>query len=714
MKIRLSAALRVLGFVLGGLFALVAALALVIWIGFDAEGTTTMLTHHFKERYQRTLLLREAPQLRIWPRPSLLLRHASLSEKGSIDSFIEVDRIRLDLSALSLVLRQPSVTRLNFDGVHMNLRRLPSSEWNISGFWDEPLIEPSPLPWSLKPDRIIVHGLALQVVGAQEDKPIRMTVPSLEFSDLNSRGPGIVHFLGRFQAEGTDVTVQGQSRFVVGKRLEAGSLKDIRLNLKSTGGQVKDGVAELENASLNWSDSGKSGQFGPVSLKAHGILAGQTFQMALSSQELGWKNWQLLGNKVSVAATLEDTRGKTSLKLSLPQLQGVQNGFETRNFSVSWEARHGERGSEGTLSGRLGADILAEHYVLDTVQASVQMHHPVFRNGLLPVNAMGGFRWSRADGLQGNLQAVSGENEVQLQPDLRTLWPLAGQLNFRGKGVDVDALLASPLLRSDWHSLLMGWPAQTDLQGQIQLNRLRLGGVLLNDLTLPYAVRDIGVRIPVFSASVAGGRIRGEFESVVAQQQIQSSGEFSGIEVDRMFGDAGVSMPLSGKATGSFRLSTLVSPTADPLRQLEGAVRWSMPEARWQGVDLMRSLHALNRSILAREPAVHRPVQGEHTRLGRASSRFVFAGGMIQAENVQTHNEWLTLTGSGRIGLINDGLELNVHAALLPGVAKTAARDLVKLRSRPVKLLLKGSSLHPEVRYEPESGKEPAQRAVGG
>lgn len=712
MKIRLSAALRVLGFVLGGLFALVAALALVVWIGFDANGTTTMLTHHFKERYQRTLLLHEPPQLRMWPHPVLLLRHASLSEKGSIDTFVQADSIRLDLSALSLLLRHPKVTGLSFDGVHVTLQCLSSSAWNISSFWDKPLIEASPLPWRLKPQRIIVRDLTVQVVTAQEDKPFELSIPSLDLAGLNSGKPGTLDALARFSVAGTDTRLQARSHFLVEESLKAGSLADIRLELEGVDGLMKGGKAELTEAGLHWSDFGKSIGLGSIALKTHGVVAKQRFNLDVAAQDLDWKDGQPQGRGVSLTALLQGEQGSTRMHLSLPRLLAGHEGFATQNALLSWKVLYGSRASEGTLKGNLVADIFAERYFLNAFQASGSVHHPCLKDDTVPVNLTGSLGWSREDGLQGSLQAVSGKNQLQLQPELRTLWPLSGQLNIRGGVADIDALLVSPPGRSDWQSALMGWPGQTDLRGQIQMGRLKVDGVLLEDLTLPYSISERGFRAPVYSARLAQGSIHGVFESDAESREIRSSGEFRDIDTDQLHGDSGLEMLFHGKASGSFRLSTVLAPDARPLQKLEGAVRWSMPEARLQGIDLMHSLHAMQHSVLAQQEAVRIPVAGENTRLGRVSSRFVFADGMIQAENVQTRNEWLALAGTGRVGLLDSGIELELRAALLPGMARTAARDLTKLKLHPLKLQLMGTRLHPTVRYIPESVKKPAQRAV--
>jgi AsmA protein len=152
---------------------------------------------------------------------------------------------------------------------------------------------------------------------------------------------------------------------------------------------------------------------------------------------------------------------------------------------------------------------------------------------------------------------------------------------------------------------------------------------------------------------------------------------------------------------GTYKLATMLRADKSPLAELNGAVRWNLANSAIRGVDLVRSLREFRPAITAGKQSARTPVDAETTELGAASSRFLLAGGKVQADSIQSRNSWLALNGAGSADLLSDELDFTLQASLLPGMNAMAAKDLADLRSKPITLRLKGPLMRPDVRYEP-------------
>lgn len=703
MKIRLAAALRVLGFVLGGVFAVVAALALMVWISFDADSTTNMLVHHFKERYQRVLSMEAPPQLRMWPRPVLVLHGVSLSEKGGDESFARAGQVRLTLSPLGLVLRHPEVTRVRFDDLELTLRRTRTTAWNTASFFDEPVIEASPLPWQLKPDQIIVHGGILHLDDAREDIRADWKDVTLTTSDLVSKGPGHLAMQGQWQAAAGEVDMHFalDTRFVLGEHFEAGSLESVRLILEGNDRKLKGTSARLESANLNWSDAGTTGQIGQTFIKLQGAWGRQNVDVIASARQLGWKDWQLEGNQIENETILREVGGQTRLKLALPTLTGKSGGFNADEVTASWQAQYSDRGSEGKLVAKLGADVRSGVYALDAIRLEAKLKHPHLQEAGVPLTVEGKASLSVAGNSDAHLQAAFGRDKVQINAVLAQTWPPQGQLDVDAERMNLDALLARSSSTTSFLPELLAALNDVSLKGRMHFGEIRKSGVQIENLVLPFDIRDAVVDAKGISLNVYGGQVSGDLNAHIGSGNVEATGEFRDVSLDRLVHDAAVPVLLTGRAGGSYHLATRVAQDVDPLAALSGALRWSVSGAGLRGVDLVRSLHAFRPAIEAGKQSARTPADNEVTELGIASSRFVFADGMIQAESLQTRNSWLALSGSGSVSLLHDELDFNLQASLQPGILTSVAKDLAPLRAHPLGLRLKGGRLHPDIRYEP-------------
>lgn len=701
MKIRLTVALRVLGFVLGGMATVLAALTLLVWIGFDADRTTAELTRHFKTRYQRTLVLGGEPQLHIWPHPALTLRDVSLSEAGRAGDFAKVGQVRVDLATMPLLFRQFEVRGISASGVDLAVRRSRTGEWNFADFLAAPPANAPWLSWQVNPRELHVRDVRVRYEDAA-GRQIDWQKVAFNVVGLNAGSPASLDWQGQWgeAATHTEFRFAGSARFEADEHLVRGSLHDLDLALEGSGGGLTGATAKVGSAALEWSDQGAAGRFERLDIKVQGAAGQRAMSAVASAQSLGWQGMQLRGTQIEVQETLRAGGSQTRFRTSAPELAEMPNGFSVADLGVSLEYRDGsDKAVNGKFAARLEADVRGGGYALSGIKAAMTARHPRLHAPQVQIGLSGRAGW-KADGTADcALDWLLGKDHVQLSAQLKKLWPANGRVDVSARTLDLDALLASASDKPSGREALA--LESLAVNGRVAIGSLHAGGVQIANLQLPYRVEEGDLDAEGVSADLYGGKITGSVSVESDTGKAVASGDFHDIAFDRLVRDASLKIPLGGRASGSYRLSADLKGDADPLASLAGAVRWTMADASLRGVDLVRSLHALRPAIEAGKQSARTPGEAESTDLGVASSRFVFADGMMRTDGFQTHNGWLTLSGAGSASLVRDEMDFNLIASLLPGIGSSPAKDLAGLRGKPLHLRLKGVRLHPDVRFEP-------------
>ncbi|MBS1208258.1 MAG: hypothetical protein H6R19_656 [Proteobacteria bacterium] len=706
MKIRLAVVLRVLGFLLGGLVAVVAALALLVWVSFDAEQTATTLTQHFKDRYQRTLVLGADPQLRIWPRPALLLRQASLTEAGRPETFASAELVRLDLAPLPLLLRHPEVKRIRITGLDAHLSRTRSGEWNLANLLAAPAADAPELPWPVHPDSIQLLESTLHIDDARNELKFEWRDFSVKAADLNQNTPGELDWQGQWvdPAHDSDFHFKGRTHYTLGDRLEAGSLDNLNLQLEGNSSGLQGASAQIVGTRLNWADSGAKGLVDSLSIKLQGASGPQAVSLQASIPRLGWQSSRLQGEKLDAQLTLRAVGAQTDLKLALPQLLETPNGFSSPLLNFSWQHQNGtERGSQGKLTGTLEADVQNSTLRLGKIQGDIAVQHPRLHTPTARMALSGQLQWRANGGTDALLDGYLGEDKLHLQAQLQQLWPLNGRFELGANHLDVDRLLAETRPGAKQPPLGLPDLGKHTLTGKLKLGDLRIAGLHVTSLQTPLTVDKGKLSATGFVAMLYGGQLGGDFSAESSSGRISLQGDGKDLAFERLALEGGLPIPLSGRLSGSYKFSTQLAAGQSPLAALNGAVRWTLANSAIRGVDLVRSLREFRPAIEAGKQSARTPTEAETTELGTTSSRFVFADGKLQAENFQSRNSWLSLNGSGSASLLQDELDFHLSASLLPGITSMSAKDLVSLRGKPLTLRLKGPRLRPDVRYEPGS-----------
>lgn len=697
MKIRLVSAVQIAGFLLGGLVAVAGALALYVWVSFDADEAADVLSRYFQDNYRRALILGAPPELQVWPRPALLLHELSLAEPERNESFASIGELRIELAALPLIRRRFELQGLRIDDLTLNLRQHPTGEWNATDLL-EPASAGLPADWTLKLDRLTLRDarVSIREIGRSEAAQISELELVAELPGVGTDGRA--HWRGHLQdkASATELDFQGHTGLRLNDALRAAHLQALELEASGDGHGLRGATLQLKAGGLDWSALGERGELGGLEFRLRGARGTQSVDLGVSLPRLGWEKRALTGSKLSASLDLRTVDSHSELKLVAPELQAAApNGSRGRDIRFEWRHQAGE-GRSLTLQAGFEArlDLLADSFEASGLRGELLLTHPRLHEGKTRLALAGGFGW-KDERLNLDTLASSDADQLRISAQLKKLIPLEGSFRLDSAGLDLDRFFASP---ADAQAGL-GWPLPEDatLDGQLELARLKFGGLPIERLRGPLRVHDKALDSPALSATIHGGELLASLAFNRSNYQLATEGSFRALPVGRIALDTGLPVPLAGDAEGSFRLGMTLKPGQAVAPTLDGALRWSLAGASLRGIDLAAGLRELEPAISSGHMSARSPRGDEATELGSATSRFVFASGLLRTEQIQSTSKWLKLGGSGQADLRQGEIDFRLLAAVQPG----AAKELAALGKKPLPLRIKGAAMHPDLRFEP-------------
>lgn len=705
MHLRIATAMRVLGFVLGGFFALSATIVLFVWASFDASRAGAGLTQYFHDQYQRTLHLGEEPILRMRPFPVLELRKVSLSEVGKSAPFATAERVRIKLQLIPLLLHQTVMQSIALQKLELNLVHTQDQGWNLADLLagGEGLQE---MPWLVQLDKLDVDEAQVNLEDKATNTKLSLTQLGLHTGSLRNAIPGNLQLHGVARAAGDEeVKVKVEAHYTLKEQLAAGQLDHLHIQLDGDTLGLKGASCNLDSNTLVWQMGGNKLDLAGASLRLRGALGEQALEFSGDLASLARDGAGLDGKDWKTNLVVRKLDRETRLHADIPALSKTQDGFQAAVFHTSVEQRSGKQGLNFKADGPMNVDFTHGVLTLPTTQGMLDLESTLLRGGKASLPLKGKVVWHRATDKQASstelaLSVFSGKDSLDLNGSLQQFWPLRGQMDASTAHLDLDRLL-TPSGLQDGLANALPTLGDASLTGRLNLAQLRAKGFRLNTLKASLSLDQGKLALSGLQADLYSGKLSGDILEELGSGHFDFKGEFEQIALWPLARDLGRRLPLAGEFSGSHSLSGSFKAGQPMVASLQGAIRWKIQNGSVQGLDMARSLREFHPSIRAGKATARSSSVSENMLITTANSRFVLDNGKLVADSIVASNDWLSLSGSGTADLNSDEIDFSLKTDILPKVAATPARDLIDLRGKPIPIRLKGKSVGPDVRYEP-------------
>ncbi|MBK8909217.1 MAG: AsmA family protein [Rhodospirillales bacterium] len=415
-------AVKITAFVLGGLVALLAAVAAFILATFDANKWKGEIAQLVKEKKERSLKIEGDLSLSLFPAIGVSgKRRCRAQERTGVR---RGDNARISLQLLPLLSKQVVVDTVTLDGVKARVVRFKDGRLNIDDLLSKDEKEPparfdiagvkfanGELAWRDEKagQDLILSSLNLEtgrLANAASDKfdlsaTLVGTQPNLAVA-LKAAGE-YRYDLDRIRRRESDVRLTG----------DLADMKSLDITLAAAAMQLA-GANEIVVEQLL--------------LTAKGKAAGDAFEARLDAPRLALTAEKASGATVNASIKLAGAQRAIDAKIALSGVEGKSQSLQAGKFVLDLDARQGETTVKGSLASTLSANLENQTVELPAFTGELNLANPQMPMKSVRLPLTGGVR-ADIDGQTAALHAntLFDESKIAAKLNLTRLAPAGAQ-----------------------------------------------------------------------------------------------------------------------------------------------------------------------------------------------------------------------------------------------------------------------------------------------
>jgi AsmA protein len=645
--------LKLVGLVVGAVVALVAVALVAVVLFFDPNDYRPQIVQAVADATGRELTLEGELELAVFPRISIALGPASISNAPGFGEqpFARIEAARLQLELLPLLRREVQVGRAELRGLELNLARNAAGVDN----WQDLAGDTAEAPTASEP--------------AGDDV-----------------GPAIALDVGELAITGADVSwndaAAGTSWTLTDFNLAAsgfgpGAAFPLSMDFDLAGEGVALAVELSTQATLDITDN----QYRLEDLVV--AIAGEGENWPGEAGEIGLESELLDANLATEALTLEglvvDALGLT-----------ISGNLSGQNLV-----------SNLSLTGDIAIASFDPRAILEQLEVEVDTADP---NVLGSAEVRGRFVHNARESALENLALTLDDTQMTGRAGL------AGEalrFDIAIDSIDIDRYLP-PAAAEEGQAEAEGSLDEVDLplevlrtlqaQGQLAMGQAKFLGLSLSNARFALTAGNGQLRLTP-EAALYGGSLAGTIAIAVQGEdtaRITLNQALEGVDMLALGRDFLGSEMVSGTGTLRLDLVGIGANLGDVERGLDGDVEFAITDGAWQGMDLWYELRRA-RAVLDREAAPERTGARE-TAFSSVSATGVIEDAVLINRDLTAELPFMRVTGSGSANLITDEMDFELTAAFIDSPALQAEPSMADLAGTSLPFTVTGTVSEPSVR----------------
>jgi AsmA protein len=240
-------------------------------------------------------------------------------------------------------------------------------------------------------------------------------------------------------------------------------------------------------------------------------------------------------------------------------------------------------------------------------------------------------------------------------------------------------------------------------RGQLTVGEAIFAGMTFSKLRLGVNARDGKVRFHPSEASMYGGQYRGDISIDATGQvaRVSLDEHVSGIDFAPLFKDFFETDRVSGKGNLNLKLTGSGKTTDDIMKTLDGVLDFKVADGALEGTDLWYEIRRA-RAVLRQQPVPERtgPARTPFTALTGTGT---MKNGVLTNNDLNVAMQYLKVTGQGTVDIPNDALDYRLMATVLKIPREEAdAEQMQELVDAQIPIKVTGALTDPKVRPDLE------------
>ena len=686
-------AVKITAFVLGGLVALLAAVAAFILATFDANKWKGEIAQLVKEKKERSLKIEGDLSLSLFPAIGVRLGKATLSEHKSEQVFAAVDNARISLQLLPLLSKQVVVDTVALDGVKARVVRFKDGRLNIDDLLAKDDKEP-PARFDIAGVKFVNGELAWRDEKAGQD---------LILSSLNLETGRLANAASdKFDLSATLVSTKphlalalkaaGEYRYDLDRKSYGGAKLDVRLTgdlaeMKSL--DMKGTAAALQLTGAN------EIVLDQLQLTAEGKAAGDAFEARLDAPTLALTAEKASGATVNASVKLSGAQRAVDAKIALSGVEGKSQSLQVGELTLDLDARQGETTVKGRLASTLSANLEKQTVELPVFNGELNVANPQMPMKSVRLPLSGGMR-ADIDGQTAALHANTqlDESKIAAKLNLTRFSPLALGFDLDIDQLNVDKYLPPKSAETGEKkaetpldfSALKGLNAS----GIVKIGQLQVSNVKAANVRLEIKAADGKLDVAPHSASLYDGSLTGALSVNANNNRIALKQSLANVSINPLMKDALDKDVLEGRGNVALDVTSGGTTVAAMKKGLNGTASVNLKDGAIKGINLAKTFRESKALFSGRKDAVQEAKQTEKTDFSELSASFRIAGGVARNDDLSMKSPFIRLGGAGDIDIGEDRVEYLAKASVVNTSGGQGGRELDHLKGLTVPVRVSG------------------------
>lgn len=684
---------KIIAFVLGGLVALLAAVALFILATFDANKWKGEIAQLVQEKKSRSLKIEGDLSLSLFPAIGVRLGRATLSEHKSDQVFAAVDSARISLQLLPLLSKQVVVDTVALDGVKARVVRYKDGRLNIDDLLSKDEKEP--------PTRFDIAGVKFangEVAWRDEKSGQELSLSGLNLTtgrlanaasdkfDLSAKLAGTKPHLA------AELKAKGEYRYDLDQKSYGGAKLDVRLTGDVAG--MKALELALVAASLQLTGANEIA-VEQLLLTAKGREAGDTFEAKLEAPKLALAADKASGATVSAAIKLAGAQRNIDARINLSGVEGNSQSLQAGKLTLDLDARQDETTVKGNLASALSANLDKQTVELPAFNGELNVANPQMPMKSVRLPLSGGLR-ADIDGQTAALHASTrfDESRIAVKVNVSRFTPLALVFDLDIDRLNVDKYLppktAAAGEKAAEKPLDFSAIKGLNASGVVKIGQLQVSNVKASNVRLEVKAASGRLDAAPLSANLYDGSVTGALSVNANNNQVALKQNLANVNINPLMKDALDKDMLEGRGNVALDVVTAGRTVTAMKKGLSGSANVHLRDGAIKGINLAKTLRESKALFTGRRDAVQQAKQTEKTDFSELSASFRIAGGVARNEDLSMKSPFIRLGGAGDINIGEDRMDYLAKASVVATAGGQGGRELEHLKGLTVPVRVNG------------------------
>lgn len=596
--------LRGIGLVLGGVVALLALGAAVLYLLFDGDQVKAQLSRSMLESRQRTLVIEGQPKLSVWPDIGVQLGHVTLSEHASQDEFVALESARVSVALVPLLSRQVQVRALELNGLKATLVKKKNGGFNFSDLMGQP-VQPS----TNAPAATPAAPLQLDVAG------IRVTNAQVTWRDEQTGNTTVVSNLG-----------------------------------------LRTGRVQADTASERLSVQA-------LSLLAKGVRGPDAFELQLDTPRLDLSPQKSSGDTLSLVATLAGGNRRAQVEATLAGLEGNADALNIGNLALKLQAQSGDTTLKGQLSSPVAVNVAAQTLALGQLAGRLEVASPQMPMKHISVPVSGSLRVNAAQQSAAlDLLTQLDASRIAVKLAVTQFAPLALAFDLEVNQLNVDRYLPPKAPAAADAKQGQGAKKESvldfsalkgpNVRGAVRIGAVQVSGIQVEQLNATLQLSGGRLEIAPLSMQLYQGRATGRAEVNAQGNSVALQQTLTGVNINPLMKDMVHKDLLEGRGNLVLDLRSHGDTVGAMKKALAGTAALNLQDGAIKGINLAQSLRDLQRTLGGKATdSTQQAKAGEKTDFSELSAAFRIANGVAHNDDLAMKSPFLRLAGAGDVDI---------------------------------------------------------------